>query len=322
MLSFLSILLFPLYLLCLPFLYLHDFWVGRKIAPNTEPRPYYKVVLRKKGWLNPTSCGTCGVYRVQYTPRHWQKAPIGGLFVFTSLDWARDFRDTLTLGGKESAEIWLCYGLNPISIAGQVSYRPSSREIEAYWHPTDTRYLDPRYQATCYAYVEGTRTSLHPVPQGTQCFKQIRLVSQVTEPKEPEYYKVVRKTQEGLLVSSAQGVLARDWVTTYTPGAWAEAPIGGLFVFGTYSRAYLEAQRIGYEVWSCAVEEPVKLHRDILGGTMAAVPSSPAAIARFWLWEGDGTASDRMVLPASTYCFKRVRLQERLFEYQAPEAQG
>ena len=129
-------------------------------------------------------------------------------------------------------------------------------------------------------------------------------------------YKVVRRTEQGTLVSCLMD--HPELLVEYKPGEWAEAPVGGLLAFWSWASADGFAQGLHamtheqYEVWESEAEEPVRLP-DL------RVACTDMVNAVKWLWRHPclQPVADEIRLggfgswPTGTQAFKRVRLLKR-----------
>jgi len=131
------------------------------------------------------------------------------------------------------------------------------------------------------------------------------------------FYKVVRRTEYGELVSCA--VENPELIVQYRPGEWAEARVGGLLVFTDYQPADLlagalyVATRATFEIWTCEVSERVRLPEFSVTRT-----DLRDAVERLWASE-DARAIRHEIWPArlefwpeATQAYRRVRLLERV----------
>ena len=130
------------------------------------------------------------------------------------------------------------------------------------------------------------------------------------------FYKVVRRTEYGELVSCA--VENPELIVQYRPGEWAEARVGGLLVFTDYQPADLlagalyVASRATFEVWTCEVSERVRLPEFSLTRTdfrdlvELLWGSEDVRAIRHQLWPA------RLEFwPEATQAYRRVKLLER-----------
>lgn len=119
------------------------------------------------------------------------------------------------------------------------------------------------------------------------------------------YYKVVTRAEADKRVSA----LSRIQVE-YKPGEWAEAPIGGLFVFTSQEHAIVwRGCTPNQEIWECECEEPVS-KPDLIEG----VPD-PNFLTLLWaerFWSNDPTTFCDFVFPRNTALFKRVKLIKKI----------
>jgi len=139
------------------------------------------------------------------------------------------------------------------------------------------------------------------------------------------FFKVVRRTEEGALVSCATE--NPELMVRYKPGEWVEAPVGGLLVFSNWASADgfacgLHAKTYkAYEVWQCEAENEVQLP------DLRVVYTDFTNAVR-WLWS---QVSLRPLLdeinlrgfepwPTGTLAFRRVRLLEKCEKGGGPGA--
>ena len=131
------------------------------------------------------------------------------------------------------------------------------------------------------------------------------------------FYKVVRRTEYGELVSCA--VENPELIVEYRPGEWAEAPVGGLLVFEEYQqadlllRALYVATGAEFEIWRCEASERVRLPEFSLTRTdfrdlvELLWDSEDVRAIRHQLWPA------RLEFwPEATQAYRRVKIVERV----------
>jgi hypothetical protein len=110
----------------------------------------YKVVYEEAdGRL--TSVATGGELEVEYVPRRWAEAPVGGLLVFTNYEAALQFG---------AGQVWQADAEDPVPLPPRGLVCPTEKQAELIW--------------------EGRTTGALEWPEGTTAFRRVRIHTRIT----------------------------------------------------------------------------------------------------------------------------------------------
>lgn len=110
----------------------------------------YKVVEEADSRL--TSVATGGELEVEYAPRRWAEAPVGGLLVFTGLEAAQQF--------CPEGQIWEADAEDPVPLPPRGLVYPTKEQAELIW--------------------EGRTEGALEWPEGTAAFRRVRIHTRIT----------------------------------------------------------------------------------------------------------------------------------------------
>lgn len=131
------------------------------------------------------------------------------------------------------------------------------------------------------------------------------------------YFKVVRLL-DNKRYSMMHGYLLDEHTTRYKVHRYVSAPIGGLLVFADINEAVKDARAHAstlygtFEVWKVLVKDPI-----VLPEWRATVGYNNKFQKVLGVWSGANYISCGR-WPLFTQAFKKVRLETKLYTFQAP----